>query len=76
MEKTGKNTYVQGDEYSNANVCQVRHCGAKVLWGNFTEEVIFERYWVGIPGRLRVQGNTELGTSTVCFGNSECGSSL
>lgn len=76
MGKTAKTLTVQGDEYSNATACQVRHCGAKALWGNFTEEVIFESYWVGIPGRLRDQGDTELGTSTVCFGNNECGSSL
>lgn len=34
---------IQGDDYSNAVVCYVRHSQVKTLWGTFTEEVVFGR---------------------------------
>lgn len=40
--RQAKTFTIQGDEYSNLAVSQVRHRGAKALWANFTEEVVFK----------------------------------
>lgn len=65
--RQAKTFTIRGDEDSNATVCQVRHCGAKALWGNFTEEVVFESYWVRIPGRLNSTRQHRVGKQPSVF---------
>lgn len=55
---------VQGDDYSNAVVCQVRHCGVNSQKKWYLEELL------GWNSRhIKAQDNTGLGTSTVYLGN-------